>query len=150
MTLAWQPRQNELADLALREWGGFDELRAAVASRLARASVTAPVRRSDHWGRVDCGPFVVAASPTGPGRTLVDPGDATLDRFFPSPRGTYVGRTTGAAPRGPNVGSWPVCRRRPGVSFVPRVVVGRGRCLGTSRDADPVAESHGFLHQALT
>ena len=82
--------RTRLADAALRDWGGFDELRAAVAPHLARGSVTAPVRRGDHWFRVDSGPLVVADTPTGPGRTLVDPGDASLDWFFPSPHGTRV------------------------------------------------------------
>ena len=89
-TLAWQSRQNEAADAILRDWDGFDELRAAVAPHLARVSVTAPVRRGAHWFRVDSGPLVVADTPTGPGRTLVDPGDASLDWFFPSPQGTRV------------------------------------------------------------
>ena len=89
-TLAWQARQNEAADTLLRDWDGFDELRAAVAPHLARVSVTAPVRRGVHWFRVDSGPLVVADSPTAPGRTLVDPGDASLDWFFPSPHGTRV------------------------------------------------------------
>jgi len=89
-TLAWQAAQNVAADRALREPEGFEELRAAVAPHLARAAVTAPVRRGPHWFRVDSGPLVVAGSPTGPGRTLVDPGHASLDWFFPSPRGTRV------------------------------------------------------------
>ena len=66
-TLAWQAHQNDLADTALRDWDGFDALRAAVAPHAARVSVTAPVRRGDHWFRVDSGPLVVAATPTGPG-----------------------------------------------------------------------------------
>ena len=89
-TLAWQARQNEAADTLLRDWDGFDELRAAVAPHLARVSVTAPVRRGVHWFRVDSGPLVVADAPTAPGRTLVDPGDASLDWFYPSPHGTRV------------------------------------------------------------
>ena len=52
-TLAWQSQQNELADGILRDWEGFDELRAAVAPHLARVAVTAPVRRGDHWFRVE-------------------------------------------------------------------------------------------------
>ena len=89
-TLAWQARQNEAADQALREGDGFATLRDAVAAHLARAAVTAPVRRGAHWFRVDTGPLVVSGSPTGAGRALVDPGEASLDWFFPSPRGTRV------------------------------------------------------------
>ena len=50
-TLAWQAHQNDLADALLRGGG--------------------PLRRGDHWFRVDSGPFVVAATPTSPGRVLV-------------------------------------------------------------------------------
>jgi prolyl oligopeptidase len=89
-SLAWQAAENATADALLREWDGFAALRAAVAPHLARNVVTAPVRRGEHWFRVDSGPLVVARSATGAGRTLVDPGDASLDWFFPSPRGTRV------------------------------------------------------------
>jgi prolyl oligopeptidase len=89
-TRAWEVGQNTAADAALRCWDGFDELRAAVASHLARVSVTAPVRRGSHWFRVDSTPLVVADTPTGPARTLVDPGAASLDWFFPSPHGNRV------------------------------------------------------------
>jgi len=89
-TLAWQAAQNAAADRALREWDGFEALRAAVAPHLARLAVTAPVRGGDHWFRVDSGPLVVSTTPTGPGRVLVDPGEASLDWFFPSPWGTRV------------------------------------------------------------
>ena len=79
-TLAWQSRQNDLADGVLRDWDGFEGFRAAVAPLLARSSVTAPVRRGDHWFRVESGPLVVADSPTGLRRTLVDPGEASVIR----------------------------------------------------------------------
>ena len=89
-TFAWQAAQNEAADRALRDHACFDELRNAIAPFLARGLVTAPVRRGGHWFRVDTGPLVVADSPTGAGRTLVDPGEASLDWFFPSPLGSRV------------------------------------------------------------
>jgi prolyl oligopeptidase len=89
-TLRWQAEQNEAADRLLRDWEGFGPLRDAVARHLARTTVTAPVRRGPHWFRVESGPLVVADSPTGAGRVLVVPGDASLDWFFPSPRGTLV------------------------------------------------------------
>ena len=89
-TLAWQLGQNEASDRVLRAHDGFEELRATVAPHLARAVITAPVRGGAHWFRVDSGPLVVADSPTGTGRVLVDPGESSLDWFFPSPRGTRV------------------------------------------------------------
>ena len=89
-TLAWQAAQNEAADRLLRDWDGFEALRDAVAPHLARAVVTAPVHRGAHWFRIDSGPLVVAGSATGAGRMLVDPGEASLDWFFPSPQGTRV------------------------------------------------------------
>jgi len=89
-TLAWEAEQNAVSDAALRSWHGFEALREALAVHLARGGVTAPVRRGSHWFRVDTGPLIVAESPTGPGRVLVDPGDGSLDWFFPSPRGSRV------------------------------------------------------------
>ena len=89
-TLAWETRQNEAADTALRDWAGLEKLRDAVSSHLGRTSVTAPIRRGPFWFRIDTGPLVVAGSPTGPGRTLVEPGESSLDWFFPSPQGTRV------------------------------------------------------------
>ena len=89
-TLAWQARLNQATDHALREWDGFGTLRDGIATHLVRVAVTAPVRRGDYWFRVDSGPLIVADTPIGPGRVLVDPGDASLDWFFPSPRGTLV------------------------------------------------------------
>ena len=89
-TLAWQSAQNDAADRALREWEGFEALRDAVAPHLARLATTAPVHRGGYWFRVDDGPLVVADSPTAPGRVLVDPGDASLDWFFPSHSGARV------------------------------------------------------------
>ena len=74
-TLAWQARQNEAGRRRASRMGADSTtLRAAVAPHLARVAVTAPVRRGDHWFRVDSGPLVVADTPIGPGRVLVDPG----------------------------------------------------------------------------
>ena len=89
-TLAWQHAQNAAADGPLREWEGFEALRDAVAPYLASAAVTAPTRCGQHWLRVEGGVLVVSNQPTGPGPTLVDPGDAMLDWYDPSPRGTRV------------------------------------------------------------
>ena len=89
-TLSWQVAQNASADVLLRDQDGFEALRNAIGLHLGRSVVTAPVRRGPHWFRVDSGPLVVAATPTGPGRVLFDPGDASLDWFFPSPAGTRV------------------------------------------------------------
>jgi hypothetical protein len=87
-TLVWQSSQNVMADSVLRGWDGFDELREALAPHFSYLSLTAPLRRGDLWFRIDSGPLLVAGAPSGSGRTLVDPGDASLDWFFPSPRGT--------------------------------------------------------------
>ena len=46
---AWQVGRNAATYLALLDPRGFEELRAVIAVHLARVSVTAPVRRSDHW-----------------------------------------------------------------------------------------------------
>jgi prolyl oligopeptidase len=69
-TRAWQAGQNAAADRV--------------------GAITAPLRRGMSWFRVYAGPLVVADSASGPARTLVDPGQASLDWFFPSPRGTFV------------------------------------------------------------
>lgn len=82
-TLAWQGVQNEVADRALREWEGFGAPRDCVAPHLAGLAMSAPVHRGGYWFRVDNGHLVVADSPTARGRVLVDPGDASLDWFFP-------------------------------------------------------------------
>ena len=89
-TLSWQEAQNAAADDLLRDPAGLDELRDAIAPHLARSAVTAPVRSGPHWFRVETGALVVAEEPLGTGRRLIDHGDASLDWFFPSPRGTRV------------------------------------------------------------
>ena len=78
-TLAWEATQNAAADGLLRGWDGFEALRDAIAPHLARVGVTAPVGCGRHWFRVEDGRLVVSEEPTGPGRTLVDPGEASLD-----------------------------------------------------------------------
>ncbi len=89
-TLAWERERNEEADAYLRDWDGFAALREAVAPHLARTAVTAPRRHGPSWFRLEGQTLVVAGTPTGEGRVLVDAGAATLDWFFPSPRGARV------------------------------------------------------------
>lgn len=103
-TVAWERRQNALAEAELRGWPGYDRLRAAIERHAARELVNAPRQAGDRWFHVvpaEHGGLVLKASDRfdGDGRVVVDPaafpgtGSPSLDGFFPSPDGRFVAVT---------------------------------------------------------
>jgi prolyl oligopeptidase len=100
-SLAWQAAQNAVAERALREVQGFDDLKRALEAHVGSTFVSAPHGRGDRWIRLAHGEggerLERASGPAGPWRPILrsddfsDPGrTASLDWFFPSPDGRYV------------------------------------------------------------
>jgi prolyl oligopeptidase len=103
-TVAWERRQDALAEAELRGWPGYERLREAIERHAARLLVFAPRQAGDRWFRLaigDGGSLVLLASDRfdGDGHVVVDPvrfpgtGWASLDAFFPSPDGRRVAVT---------------------------------------------------------
>jgi prolyl oligopeptidase len=100
-TLAWQAAQNAVAECALRNVEGFDELRRSLEQHVGSTFVSAPHGSGDRWIRLAHGEggerLERASGPAGPWRAVLtvdgfsEPGRAaSLDWFFPSPDGRYV------------------------------------------------------------
>jgi prolyl oligopeptidase len=88
--LAWQTAQNELACDYVRSVAGWTRLRATVQELYANAFwYWAPERFGDRWFRrripkgASLAVVEVAQSPTGPGRTIVEPGTTAGDQLEP-------------------------------------------------------------------
>lgn len=100
-TDAWQRAQDGLLERYLQEWPEFEALRAALAPRAMTHDLWAPLQSGQYWFRLQMTEhgmpvLVVADSPLGAGRVLVDPNTWTgaaqhgIDWFYPSPDGSLV------------------------------------------------------------
>jgi prolyl oligopeptidase len=99
---AWQRAQADLASAHVREWPGFERLRATVAGLNIDKQVALPRYAAGRWFRTEVAPgavqarIVTAEDAYGPGRVLFDPADADpehppfLSWIAPSPDGRVV------------------------------------------------------------
>ncbi|HEY1365860.1 MAG TPA: prolyl oligopeptidase family serine peptidase [Gaiellaceae bacterium] len=88
--LEWQQAQDAAAAACLHGWPGYAKLVESLRPRLASQVVYAPHERRGRWFRQDAVGLVVSDEPVGAGRVLVDPGERTLDWWYPSPDGRFV------------------------------------------------------------
>ena len=92
--LEWQRVQDAAATARLHAWPGYAKLVESLRPRLDSQLVFAPHQRGGRWFRlaaVDSGlGLIVSDEPIGAGAVLVDPGERTLDWWYPSPDGRYV------------------------------------------------------------
>ena len=103
-TRDWERQQDEDAVRYLRRWPGLERLREQVASADVASRVFAPTVSGGRRFRLvvlegEAEPILhVSELPDGSDRVLIDPGEQTLDWFYPSPDGRLV--AYGLAARG--------------------------------------------------